>query len=1001
MGGDLNESQRRIAETLDGMIVVDAGPGTGKTHTIVQRYINLISRENIEPRDILLMTFTNNAADELEERIKTDISKTIKESEDESLRQLLERKSKLVQVKTFDAFCKSVVMESPEDAGQLFGIDERLSRGATLESNDTINRQHFSQFLDRFLNERGDDYGDWAAIASQSPKDLLDLINKLMSHGIFPLRNGWFGFNIENELYGDPATLLDRMTELNVVGPKGGKSKMAGAISKIDTNDGCDLPDITNSFVDPEKLEQAAYDESRHGLVRMVHDIFREYIRRCIVEDHLTFGINAMLAFSLLYNDKGVRERNSFKYVMIDEFQDTNTSQLMITLMILSQPNLCVVGDWKQGIYGFRYVFIENITDFENRVLTLRKFLNYDVTRVRISVPDVVKLTLDENYRSSEIILDTAFDSLRGPGKIGDTSLDLTFLDLNVHPISASRCIPDEHTAVRYVMMNSQDEESESVVRAVRDYVDSGNYSVHTDEGIVPMGYGDIAVLCRTLKQCRKILESLTEAGIPAYMAGDMDIMSTREGKLVLAWLRYINNDDDYWGYLPILADLGYPLAECWKIRNDKTLMPDDIRNLRTKLRGKLRRITELITSIFDFYGLNNEITQAITTVLSTAHRNSLLTVSDIVRLIEEGIENGATYNVENSIETAAVRIMTMHKSKGLEFPTVIIPYMDRSSMPSVPGSDKTFVFDSVLGIRSTKEVGHFENYSKICRSWKTALAKATRDTDYNEERRLMFVSLSRAGQYITLICGDKRSSFMDHLSKGEYVHDIPLCPPRENFSTESASEKPDVSGYHVRQKKIGVHSIMNFDSEDGQGGMAEDLCEFGRKGNIEHGTDVHKAAQAIFEGWPLRREYEDFIELEMIRTVIDQAKSGSRNAGKEAMSEVDCTLPVPECGIVLSGRIDLLAEYEDRVEIHDYKTDDSDRFESEYMLQLSVYALAAERFFGKRAVCSIDYVYMGYSKQFEPFGMEKIVERVESYQERMRSVANPTMRGSAKTETL
>ena len=69
-----NESQRLIAETLDGMIVVDAGPGTGKTETIVTRYVNLIARKDVEPRDVLLLTFTNNAANEMEERIKGELA---------------------------------------------------------------------------------------------------------------------------------------------------------------------------------------------------------------------------------------------------------------------------------------------------------------------------------------------------------------------------------------------------------------------------------------------------------------------------------------------------------------------------------------------------------------------------------------------------------------------------------------------------------------------------------------------------------------------------------------------------------------------------------------------------------------------------------------------------------------------------------------------------------------------------------------------------------------
>ena len=133
---ELNESQRRIAETLDGMMVVDAGPGTGKTHTIVRRYLNLVSREDVGPRDVLMLTFTRNAANEMEERIKGEMAASG-----------MMEDSKLVQVKTFDAFCTSIVMESPENAGFLFGIDDKLSHSVRMEENETLRLEKYDRFV--------------------------------------------------------------------------------------------------------------------------------------------------------------------------------------------------------------------------------------------------------------------------------------------------------------------------------------------------------------------------------------------------------------------------------------------------------------------------------------------------------------------------------------------------------------------------------------------------------------------------------------------------------------------------------------------------------------------------------------------------------------------------------------------------------------------------------------------------------------------------------------
>ena len=149
----------------------------------------------------------------------------------------------------------------------------------------------------------------------------------------------------------------------------------------------------------------------------------------------------------------------------------------------------------------------------------------------------------------------------------------------------------------------------------------------------------------------------------------------------------------------------------------------------------------------------------------------------------------------------------------------------------------------------------------------------------------------------------------------------------------------------------------MGFSQDDGLGGMSE-ADEVPGKGK-EYGERVHEAAQAVKEGWLVN---DDFPEMEMIRRIVD----GCRDADL-LFAELDCTLPVPDCGIVLSGRIDLLAVYPDRVEVHDYKTDVSDRFEQEYMFQLSVYAEAASLYYKRRAVCFIDYVSMGRTKRFEP----------------------------------
>ena len=950
---ELNGSQRRIAETLDGMLVVDAGPGTGKTKTIVHRYINLISREDVGPGDVLLLTFTNNAAAEMEERIKNQMAEEGMIDE-----------SKLVQARTFDSFCLSIVMDSPELAGNLLGLRESLTRGATIVQNDTLNYQWFGTVLDDFLARRGEDYGKWASIGSECQRDLMNLINRLMSRGVFPMRRGWFGLDAEGQLLGDMDAVLADMESLNTLTGRAKGSEMVKTLRKMDPEDSVPIPDTTGGTVDEEDLRNAAF-EDRTDMLRFVHDLYLEYAERSVASDRLTFGLTSMLALTLLYDSKAIRERNSYRYVMIDEFQDTNACQLMTALMILKEPNLCVVGDWKQGIYGFRFVSIDNIVDFENRAVALRRFLNDDIVRVGFQIPGVTRISLDTNYRSSQEIVDLAFECMFLKGSKED-EIDRDAIESDLTRLKAGRTDIGDRTGIRFVRSRDKHDEAREVVRCIRDYVGSGGYAVCDGDDARPMGLGDIAVICRSNSGCAMVQEALEEAGIPSFLQGDVELMSTREGKLALAWLRFVNNVKDPWGYIPIMVDMGYSLADCDAAKSRTRNIPLPLLRQRHDLYVKRRRVTNLLTSLFEFHGLDNDRTQAIISILSGTHRDSLLTISDLVRMIEEDIARDARYPVENSVDRDAVTVMTMHKAKGLEFPAVILPFIDIQNMPLAPSDRDAFTFSERSGVRCTKDVHDFGGYRKIVSSWRTALVKASETKDYSEERRLMFVAMSRAKQYETLICSNP-SKFMEGLCS-EYTEIPPAELPEFGIAVSEAS-RPHVPVPGPRPRRMGVHAFMGMDApstHDVRG--FDERCGKGR----EYGVAVHDAAELLFHGIEPDADYP---ELDAVRNVIAGVPRGS------SMAEVDCTLPVDGTDVILKGRIDLVGVFDDRIEIHDYKTDSSDAYQDDYVFQLSVYALAAGRHFDpdgdKRVRCIIDYVSLGRSFEFEPLDMEQIRERV------------------------
>ena len=926
----LNESQERIAATVDGMVVVDAGPGTGKTKTITERYLRILEKEDVSPNDILLLTFTNNAAMEMSQRLKAAL-----------MDRGMVKESKQIQARTFDSFCLSIVMDAPDQISEFFGIRETLTHNVRMSTNPTLNRDYFLRFFDRFLSESGDLYGDDAKVATDDPMAVMSTIDKLMARGIVPLSKGWFDRENGRSVEGDVDEVGRRLRSLRNEG------SLKDLIKKQDMDDYQSAPDML--LISDDDIIMAA-DGDRSGLFEFIHDVYYEFIRQSIRDNRLTFGLVSTFAFTVLYNDAHVRQRNSFRYVMIDEFQDTNANQLMIALMILREPNLCVVGDWKQGIYGFRYVSIENITEFEDRVVSLRRFLNDDgVRRVPFTIPEVFRLPLDVNYRSTQEIIDTAYECLLMPA----TQNEVVRVPDITH-ITAGRVDIGDDRDIRYVEAEDRDDEIAQTIAAIGDYVSSGNYIVHGDDGPKPMGYGDIAVIAGKNDQCVKIMEACTEAGIPAYLYGDVDIMSTREGKLALAWLRFVNNEADEWGYMPILADMGYTLDELEKRKPDSGSpggrvrfdLPAELIAQRSLLRNKRRRITELLTCIFDYYGLDNDITQAIISSISSLHRSSLLTVSDVIRIIEDDIDNGTTYDVERTVETEAVKIMTMHKSKGLEFPAVILPFIDRGTVPKPTRDTSTFTYDPLLGIRCTKEVARYCDYTKICKSWKTRLAKKAVPIDYDEQRRLMFVAMSRAKQYETVICnGSSASPFFRHLSK-DLITTIPEVCSDIEMDSGGLIDRPDVPAAIRRRRTMAVHDLMDFDIETGQEPQqgCDEVCGKGR----DYGDKVHKMAYLMLHGGTPK---EKLPEIPRIRSILEGLR------GADVKGGVDCGLPIAGTDITLRGKIDLIAVFPDRVEIHDYKTDETPRFRDLYTFQLSVYAQAASVHYGLPVRCFIDYV--------------------------------------------
>ena len=926
------------------------------------RYTDILEDKHLEPNDILMLTFTENAAEEMSERIKVEME-----------RQHKDRDKKKVLAMTFDSFFHSIVMENAEFVGDFFWIKKKMTRSARLITNKTVNSLYFQRFYEEFMDRNGQGYGDVAIILANEHEAMYDLIRRLMSKGVIPTADGWFGYKWREALFGREE-LMDDLEPL-----------IGTELLKVIDKDDEYVQDFTGKTI-TEKMVGDAILGGREPLINLVHDVYLGYIERSITDNRLTFELNSMFAFTLLYSKKAVRDKHKFRYVMIDEFQDTDAKQLMVALMLLKEdcPNLCVVGDWKQGIYGFRYVSVENIKYFESRVGELHAFLNHDCPEGRRAEfemdPSLVKeIVFNENFRSTDEIVQKAYDAMSAKAT-GEDPIEPDIEDLIKRITAKNKNYAKMRGGLRFVQAADKDDEAQQVVRAVRDYAD-GKHVFFDDDDKRTLGLRDICVLCRTVAKCRTVADALREDGIPVYLQGEVELMATREGKLALAWLRYVMNENDPSGVYTIMLDLGYPMMRVWeekdrRDRGEKDTIPVELKDQRMRLIRSSRRIPSMMTQLFGFYGdLDQDIVQAIVSNVSSSHRGSLLTIADIVSMIEEDIVRRTKYEIEDNIDRDAVRVMTMHKSKGMEFGAVIIPYFDQGSMPRFSsgntGRKKFLHYSELVGVRCLYEMAENNGYRKIVSSWSSALVRAVEHPCYDEERRLLFVSLSRAKMYETLICGPKPCMMLDRLMKGYEFVEIPEIPRRRFDDDKEPSAVPEIPPYEKRVVKMPVHDIMRLRySYSGE----ERSDEMGGKG-MAYGTEVHKDAEMLKRG---REPDNPKPEHAYIRKVLGDVESRGHMYVYEA--EMDCQLPIKNQNVMLRGTIDLISGYGDHVEIHDWKTDSKmdPKVLEEYKLQLSVYAQAAKGCYGTDDVrCYIHYVSLGETVPFEPMGMDKIEERV------------------------
>jgi ATP-dependent helicase/nuclease subunit A len=949
-----NERQRKLIENTEGTYLVDAGAGTGKTFAITRRYASIVDQPAVEPDDVLLVTFTRSGATEMKERIV--------EHADYGIRELAD-----APIQTFHSHCHDILREYGYAAPTHLGLDERITGSTRIIEDELVETELFGEFFGQFRDSHPE-HADFLRALSD-PTELLDLINELAATGIFPTTDGWYR-NGKDALEGDFEAFRDRFEAVNEPRNDGRKqSPLRDDLSRFGRNktylpdapDKSELRGGRGTKQLDESVAREVFHEDRTDLMAFVHDVYLDYLRFALSRNYLNFGFLQLFAFVLLCESPTVRRKARFEYVMIDEFQDTSEIQFKLALLLAGTENLCVVGDWKQSIYAFQYADVQNIIDFEDRLERFVADLESDRDRVAVDPTSttIERIELTENYRSTQTVLDFSEDALITPATSNE-SVDDAILD---DVVSLSSNTAFDNTTISG---HNHEDEPEAVLSLVQDIVGNDAYAIEDDEGERRSPtYEDIAVFTRTRDYGRDLMAVADEYEFPMAYDGGVELFRTDAAKLLLAWLRILDSDSDR-GWAVVLERAGYPLDAIDHMLETETY-PAAMVTFRDELQT-LASIGAVARRVFDRYGIAGDEADVLLHTIQAMHDGTTLTRGELIQLIERGIETGSTHEIHTSAGEDSVTVQTIHAAKGLEYPIVILANMNEGAFPPRAHDSSRIRYQDPVGLRQRKLYAEVDDHDHphVYDNWRYDVIRQCLPREYDEERRLLYVAITRAEQHVLFVGGEEPNTFLDELPVEVTIHD-PTVEAVDRDETIQAElpftvRTPDGPIGHT------PHSLMDETVFEETGEQREAEMETGatETHGIDFGSQVHDFAEAYALGEevspsnPHEQRVVDFIDSLDGRLHVEEP----------------VRLPVAVEGeqVTISGIVDLVHETEDAVEIVDYKTDSSRRAEPEYRKQLSVYYQVLSEWFEEKPVTtSLFYTAGGDRVEVDPLSSEAV----------------------------
>ncbi|MEK9155085.1 MAG: ATP-dependent DNA helicase [Patescibacteria group bacterium] len=945
----LNQEQLQAVTHGEGPLMIIAGAGTGKTTVITKRIAWLIEQGKAKPENILALTFTDKAANEMEERVD----------------RLLPLGYVDLSISTFHAFCERVLREHgieiglPQDFVLVTDVDAWL-----------LMRKHLMSFGLEYYKPRGN--------PTRFFKMLLNHFSRAKDEGIDP---DHYIANVED--------LIEKVS--------------GGA------------PEAFSSMPEEEKLELVKYRE--------VAGAYKTYQELLLAEGALDFGDLLAYTVELFEKRPNVLKlyRDRFSYIVVDEFQDTNSVQYRLVKMLAApRNNLTIVGDDDQAIYKFRGAALANILKF------------------REDYPDTAKIVLVHNYRSGPAILDIAYSSIANN---------------NPHRLEASEGLSKRLIAntphagsVQHIHGATLEDEVEVTIETIANLRETHGAA-----------WSDFCILVRGNDHADPFLDALERGGIP-YRFLALSGLYTKPIILdALAYLRVINVPHDSPSMYRILshpriglsqADLaalmlyarrkGMSLFDLLTYADAAGISMEgrnriiDLLQTIAKLRDHAKRlpIVELFVAMMKGTGLladcqafseieQQELFRQLDRFLARLKRFSVTnderTLSRFLEEFDAERSAGEDGSISQDPEEGpdVVSVMTIHGSKGLEFRYVFVVNVVEQRFPSVGRSSAISFPPGIVDV------------------------DAALDDHIAEERRLFYVAMTRAKEGLYFMSADdyggsrkkKMSRFLAELGFEPTITVRRKDQIRETLNTTTPSKPRGNAATHLPDK-ISFSQIAAFTTCPLQYKYAHiiGVPSYGRH-QMSFGKSMHDTLQRFMERIVAAKavrqstlfgggsESVSLPTMNDLMTMYDngwidewypssEVRDEYRERGREILKEyyhkISEQPPSPKYlekgftlkigDVLVKGRIDRIDDVEGGVEIIDYKTGSpKTKLEWEDRRQLILYAIAAEEsFMPPLVVKKLTFYYLesNTAVSFEPTDKdhEKLKEQVRETMEQIRT---------------